>query len=436
MIAKKIVQNGWSRFICLIKQMKRGALLGMLLSVVACSTYNPKGPGDTSVLLAPAGITIRLGAGTIELTWQFAGDTTQVKEYRVYRRSANEAAFRRIAAVNTRRYRDLSLSVGAAYQYQIAAVNKSNVEGDHSETVTVTPAAFSLLINNGAKFTNRRVVQLVFNAPANTALMQLSNDPAFTGASWEAFTDTKTWELTSGDGSKTVYAKFRTSADAESEAVSAAITLDTIASIVSVTHDGAGRVLQPGDILHIRLNAGEALGNALVNLQDNANGSTAQDNNVRLFDNGSNGDTVRDDGVYELDYIVRPELEFVGAFVYGIFTDAAGNAAPVRVSNNSFTAQRPPTAVRLSNPVPDSSALKLSWTASNEKDFASYRLYRATAAPVDSSGAPLTIINSSGVTNFRDTGATPNLTYFYRVFVFDRYGFATGSNTVNGVLKK
>lgn len=435
MNAKSFLSNGWSSFMGLIERMKKGALLVMLLSVVACSTYNPAGTGDTNLLLAPTKITFKLGGGTIELTWQFSGDTTKVKEYRVYRRGASEAAFRRIASVTARRYRDLSLTVGTAYQYQITAVNKSNLEGDHSETVTVTAAAFGVLINNGAKFTNRRLVQLVFNAPNNTALMMLANDPAFTGASWEAFSSTKAWELTSGDGAKNVYAKFRTSADAESETISAGIILDTIASIVSVTHDGAGRVLQPGDILHIRLNAGEAFGNAVVNIQDNANGSSAQDNNVRLYDNGSNGDALRDDGIYELDYRIRPELEFAGAFVYGNFTDAAGNAAPLRVSSNSFTAQQPPQAVRLSNPVIDASALILTWAASNEKDFASYRLYRATSAPVDSSGAPLTIINSSGTTSFRDTGVTPNVTYFYRVFVFDRYGFATGSNLVNGVLK-
>lgn len=410
-------------------------LAAALFLISACSTYNPTGTGDTTILIAPTNITLRLVAGAVELSWQFnSADSVKVKEYRVYRRSVSEAAFKRIATVTARRYRDLTVTVGVPYQYQIAAANKSNVEGQPSDAATVTPAVFGVLANNGAKFTNRRLITLSFNASNNTAQMLIANDAAFTGALWEAFANTKVWELTAGDGLKTVFAKFRTAEQAESDAVSVNLTLDTIALINAITHDGAGRTLRAGDVLQIRLEAGEPFGNASVDLNDNS--SSAQENNLRLYDNGLNGDDGANDGVYGLFYRIRPDLEFVQAFAYGNFTDAAGNLALQRVSPTSFSVQLPPKAVTLSKPVADTTGLKLSWTASAEKDFANYRVYRSTASPVDSTAAPVTIINDNGATTFRDTGVAASTNYFYRVFVYDRSGLFAGSNEVQGQLKK
>ena len=412
-------------------------LLFPLLSLVvaACSTYDPTGTGDTTLLSAPTNISFRFVSGAVEVSWQFAGDLTKLQQFRVYRRANNEAAFKRVAIVGSaaRTYRDSTAVIGTLYQYQVSAVNKSNVEGQPSDAALVTPSVFGVQINNGAKFTNRRSVTLVFNVPNNTALMLLANDPAFTGAIWETFANNRAWDLTAGDGLKSVYVKFRTTDQGESEVTRADITLDTIALINALTHDGAGRTLRAGDLLHIRLDAGEARGNAVVSLIDNA--SSAQDNNLRLYDNGSNGDVVADDGVYELDYRIRPDIEFVQAFVFGNFTDAAGNPAQQRISATSFAVQFPPPAVTLSNPVADTTGLKLTWTTSTVKDFANYRVYRSTTSPVDSTVAPLTIINDNTVTTYRDTGISANTTYFYRVFVYDRSGLFAGSNQVQGRLK-
>lgn len=412
----------------------RTMLLLLLFLVAACSTYNPTGTGDTTLLNAPTNISFRFVSGAVEVSWQFGGDLTKLQQFRVYRRAVNEIAFTRIALVGAlaRVYRDTTAAIGTPYQYQVAAVNKSNVEGQPSDAASITPSVFGVQINNGAKFTNRRTVTLLFNVPNNTALMMIANDPAFTGAIWETFANNRTWDLTAGDGLKSVYVKFRTTDQGASDVTSANITLDTIALINAITHDGAGRALIAGAVLHIRLDAGEARGNASVNLIDNA--SSAQDVNLRLYDNGSNGDAIADDGVYELDYRIRPDLEFVQAFAYGNFTDAAANQALQRISPTSFAVQFPPAAVTLSNPVADTTGLKLTWSTSNAKDFANYRVYRSLSSPVDSTVAPLTIINDNAITTYRDTGITPGTTYFYRVFVYDRSGLFAGSNQVQGKL--
>lgn len=68
----------------------------------------------------------------------------------------------------------------------------------------------SVNINNGAAQTNSVNVQLTLSAtdPAGVATMQFSND-GVSYSSEETYTTTKAWSLTSGDGPKTVYARFR-----------------------------------------------------------------------------------------------------------------------------------------------------------------------------------------------------------------------------------
>jgi hypothetical protein len=57
--------------------------------------------------------------------------------------------------------------------------------------------------------------------------MMISENSDFEGASWEPYTTTKNWTLSSGDGTKTVYAKFRDFANFEGETLSQSVNLDT-----------------------------------------------------------------------------------------------------------------------------------------------------------------------------------------------------------------
>jgi len=57
--------------------------------------------------------------------------------------------------------------------------------------------------------------------------MMIANDAGFSGASWESYSITKPWELTTGDGVKTVYIKFHDTLGNESTAISDSIEVDT-----------------------------------------------------------------------------------------------------------------------------------------------------------------------------------------------------------------
>ncbi len=511
----------------------REAVIGLAL-LCACSTYKPA-PFEAAVgfLAAPSKIVVKVGNGVIDLSW-FHEDTTQVQEYRVYRREEDESTFRRIAATRLLNCRDDQLTNGTRYLYQIAALSKANVEGEHSKTVAATPSIYTILLSGGATYTNLRTVTVTVTAPQNTALMMLSNDASFTDANWEPFATTRAWGLAFGDGVKKVYAKFRTADDQEvTRASSAEIILDTVATIHFLEEDSQGKNLSAPDKLHIRLGAGEVKGKATADIYDLANSASGLELAIRLYDDGTNGDKVPDDGIYETDYYVRRGLETISAFVYGNFTDAAGNVSPRATAPGRVTIQSPPMAVTLhepiriagdptslslrwtpnadndfvsyqvkrsrnfivstssvlvkelvdshmtnyidtglepattyyyriyvydtagnnsgsniveattatdepprpvalSQPVADTLALKLSWSPSTDSDFANYRIYRGMASPVDTSYAPIAIINNAAQTEYRDFSAVQNTLYYYRLFVFDRFGMSAGSNEVQG----
>lgn len=90
-----------------------------------------------------------------------------------------------------------------------------------------------VLINAGNLATNNLSVQLQLLASDNVGVadMMISNDSAFSGALWELYATNKyNWNLTSGTGTKTVYAKFRDFAGNISPVYSDTITYDNLLS--------------------------------------------------------------------------------------------------------------------------------------------------------------------------------------------------------------
>ncbi|MFQ5628689.1 MAG: fibronectin type III domain-containing protein [bacterium] len=409
-----------------------------LIVFLACDTFDPTGADENNdnFLAPPANITIKISDGVIILSWTY-DDTSQVKAFRIYRKEQDESTFRIIATTAKFSFRDASLSNGIVYLYQLAAVGKQDAEGEHTKTITISPGIFGIILNNGAEFTNRRTVALSLTAPQTTTLMMISNDSSFSEASWELFLRAKNWELPFADGKKTVFAKFRNASDHETEMpVRDEITLDTSANIESIEENSQGRSMQSPEVLHIRMNAGEINGTASADIVDPAkNDESGKELNIRLYDDGAHGDQAAGDGIYETDYVVRQGLEVQNAFVYGHFTDAAGNAAPRATATTKVTIQSAPAAVKLNEPTTISeniTALKLTWTPNSDTDFVSYKLMRAQNATVTLTSTLAVEFNSQNTTEYSDTNLQPGTDYYYRVFVFDRAGNSTGSNVAQG----
>jgi len=104
------------------------------------------------------------------------------------------------------------------------------------ENIDTTPPTGSILINSDADYTNSRSVTLNLEAtdPSGVSAMCFSNDNS-SWSDWEAYATSKSWTLTSGDGTKRVYVKFKDSAGNVSKAYSDTIILDTTPPKVAIT---------------------------------------------------------------------------------------------------------------------------------------------------------------------------------------------------------
>ncbi len=369
----------------------------------------------------PISFKVSITDRVVGLSWNHAAPS-QVATFRIFRQDSTNRPYRKIGFTDKFSFEDSNLQNGRQYRYKVASVGVNGLEGRQSDPVTAIPAIFSIEIGNNQEFTNTLNVLLSFGAPASTSLVQISNDSSFSGSQWVNFSSTKSWVLNIGDGVKTVYAKFRDSRDVEIvKPVDDSIILDTEATIRQFLHNGNGRILTPADTLHLVLNAGEAGGKAFVNINNVQLG-------IPLFDDGTNGDTVARDGIYELDYKIPTGPEVENTLVVGIFTDRAGNVATnLTASSGRVSVRRLPTPVTLLEVRPkigSSRKLNLFWSQNFDNDFSNYRIFRSLTPGVDGNSPLVTIIQSKTTLTFTDSTLVPNTTYYYRVFVFDITGLS------------
>ena len=106
--------------------------------------------------------------------------------------------------------------------------NESEIYSDSIILDTANPTG-SISINNGAISTNTVNVTLNISAlDANgVGQMMISNTFGFNSAAWETYAATRTWTLTTGDGTKTIYIKFKDNLGKESAVYTSTIILQT-----------------------------------------------------------------------------------------------------------------------------------------------------------------------------------------------------------------
>lgn len=392
----------------------------------------PTNPFNTEIAdfpTPPNNIRVSVGDRVVTMTWLHP-DVGTVMEFKIYRQDSTNLTFRNIGSTEGLSYSDRNLNNNQEYRYQISAVGVDGLEGKPSEVVSAVPAIFGVLINSGQEFTNSRNVSLSLTAPAITTLVRVSNDSLFSNSQFQTFSRLMNWTLSRIDGPKAVFVKFRDAQDRETdEPYSDAIILDTRATIRQVLHDGVTRILTPADTIHFMIIADEPGGNALVNVNGVQSG-------INLFDNGTNGDLVPDDGTYEVDYVIPTGPEVESTLVVGQFVDRVGNVAPNLVSSSGrITIRRPPTPVKLIAVEPligSSRALNLFWSVNSDADFANYRIFRSLTPGVDTEEPLVTILQNQATIAYRDSTLAANTTYHYRIYVYDVTGLFFGSNELGG----
>ncbi len=124
-----------------------------------------------------------------------------------------------------------------------------NVSGILSDTIELDttpppPAKCSVSIKSGNAFTNSRSVILNLSASdspsSGVSQMMISNSSSFKDSSWEEYAASKSWTLSSGEGEKIVYVKFKDGAGNMSEVFSDVIILDTAPPSASITAPSSG----------------------------------------------------------------------------------------------------------------------------------------------------------------------------------------------------
>jgi hypothetical protein len=94
---------------------------------------------------------------------------------------------------------------------------------------TTPPSSPAISVAGGASYTGSSSATLTLGAAGDVTQMVVSESGAFSGASWEAYATSRIFNLTTGDGIKTVYAKYRDNAGNETGVVADMIILDTTA---------------------------------------------------------------------------------------------------------------------------------------------------------------------------------------------------------------
>lgn len=368
----------------------------------------------------PRGLTASIGDNQVALSWTVTTAAT-IDRYKVYFSDSLGATGQIFDSTAETGITVTGLVNGREYYFQVSAVTVDGLEGEKSRSTAATPGIFSISLASGAEYYNQRTVGVSLTAPTGTGLVQLSEDSDFTGAHWETYSPARSFLLSDNDGVKTVYARFQLAAGGNSIGyVSDEITLDRVATIVSVLEDTGGDTLTAGDHIEFHLVTTETGGSASVEVVGLGI--------IQLNDDGFGGDGVADDMSYEFIYTLPIGIELTEAEVIGRFIDAAGNQAPERKAISTINATYPPEAVQLGGYAESSLDIVLEWSRSAVTDFASYRLFRSNSA--GGTGTLVTTIPNQATVGYRDTALAAATPYYYTIYVYDSRGNNTVSNEV------
>lgn len=368
----------------------------------------------------PTNVQVLVSSESIMLDWTVP-DSSNVSRYRIYVADTLPVDFRlqdssaNSAAILT------GLLINRLYYMQIAAVDRGGLEGVASAPVSATIGYTSIAINGGATFTRTREVAILVNSSAPASQVILSEDSTFADAFFVPWAPERSFTLSPGDTVKTVYGRVVFSDGSRTGALlEDRITLDTRSEIDSVFIIPAATTFAEGDVVTFGLNSSELFGQASVSFT----GVTG----LALFDNGSNGDDIANDGIYHGHFEVPVNTNLYRDVVTGSFTDAAGNEALPVGGNQLLNINTPPDPVNLALTVNALGEYEFSWTLSLEPDFESYRIYSNSTPTVNTTHTLLAIVTDPLVSLY--AAAAPGTTTYYRIFVFDQHGSAAGSNVV------
>lgn len=263
----------------------------------------------------------------------------------------------------------------------------------------------TIVINGGASATNSTAVTLALTAAdAVTSVTQMrfsNNGTSFSTA--EAFASSKTWTLSSGAGTKTVYVQFSDAAGNWSTAVTDTIVLDTTAPTISART--ATNIT--GNSAQITWTSNEAATSRVEYGLTTSYGAT----------------TTLDPTLVTAHSVALAGLASNTTYNYRVRSiDAAGNEA-ISANSTFKTAAAadttpPSTPNGLTATAVSTTQINLSWNASTDNvAVTGYQVFRNN-----------TQVGTSATTTFNDTGLSPGTTYSYTVRAVDAAANPSGQS--------
>ncbi len=407
--------------------MKRSLLIGLLLGfgvfIAGCEELPPELEQDPPTIPLPSNVAAVLGVNQITLSWVPDPDFSYTA-FAIYRSNDGQVTWSKVATVASSPYVDTNIAPGTTYAYQVAGVNENGIAGPRTQPVTVFAAIYAVFADDGAAFTNSRVINLTFTAPNTTQAVRFGETADLSGEAWRSYAPGFTFTLSAGDGNKTVYAQFLDVNGNTTESISDVIRLDTFSEISSLTYSPA--TIAPGGTLHFRIVTTGAEPNGSCEVFIEGMGSSP----IPVFDDGVSGDVTAGDGIYELDYTFQISFRMATMRISAVFTDEAGNTSIEREFADDLVMSDPPAAVTL-NPATDTdnTSISLEWTAVEGFNFSSYTIYRDTQANVNEDDSDLAgTVTRQNEPVFTDSGLDENTTYYYVVYVNNDLEESTPSN--------
>lgn len=307
------------------------------------------------------------------------------------------------------------LSSWTTYHYRVKSQDASGnlaTSSDQTFTTLAPPDTTSpigtISISNGATYSTATTVSLTLycsDAGSGCNQMQLSNDGT-TWNSWETYATSKSWTLPAGDGTKTVYARYRDNSGNVSSNYSDSITLDSTAPAIS----GIGTGSLTSTQATITWATQEASSTQVEYGTTTSYGSSSTLNNTPVTSHSVTLSNLSSSSTYH--FRVKS-------------SDAAGNLATS--SDQTFTTTAPPdtTPPVISGVATGSvttSGATISWTTN--EPATTQAEYGTTSSLGSLSPSDSALVTSHSVIL---TGLNSNTTYYFKVRSID----GSGNNTLS-----
>ncbi|OGC22352.1 hypothetical protein A2291_05010 [candidate division WOR-1 bacterium RIFOXYB2_FULL_42_35] len=232
--------------------------------------YGLWGNGPIVYILVPNGGEEWVAGANHNITW-YASDESGIDGINLYYSIDNGSSYTLITnESNSGSYTwTVANSPTDEAKIKIEAISGANTSSDESDaTFTIIagagPTVGSITLKDigtgNTTYSNNQIVSVeVSSATGSPTQMIASEEASFTNASWQTYSATFEYTVSSGDGTKTVYYKVRDASLTVSSTVSASIILDTSSPAVILYQPNGGESLTGGSSYSITWEAIDAV---------------------------------------------------------------------------------------------------------------------------------------------------------------------------------